>query len=171
MTFGWNSWTAFFVASAIIWFGVFCTFLPVIPGTLVTWIGVLVHRLWMGPDKSVSWLFVALGVVVVIAAQAMDYAVTLWGAKRFKTSWKGALGAILGGIVCVPLGPFGIFIGSIVAAMFFEWIEFRDKCRAIKAGVGTLISNLLSILGKLAMTVAYAVAFYYFLPVYPWSLF
>jgi uncharacterized protein len=170
MHFGWDIWLAFFVASAIIWSGVFCTFLPVIPGTLVTWLGVLIHRLWLGPERSVSWIFIGVGVVVVIAAQLMDYAVTLWGATRFKTSWKGALGAIIGGVAGVPLGPLGILLVSVLAAMLFEWIEFRDKARALKAGAGTLVANLLSMFGRLLLTISYAVAFYLFLPTYPWSV-
>jgi uncharacterized protein len=170
MHFGWDIWLALVVASAIIWGGVFCTFLPIVPGTLVTWLGVLIHRLWLGPEKSVSWIFIGVGVLVVIAAQAMDYAVQFWSAARFKTSWKGALGAIIGGVAGVPLGPLGILLFSIVFAMIFEWIEFRDKARAINAGVGTLVANLLSIMGKLALTVSYAVAFYIFLPTYPWSM-
>ena len=170
MTFGWNIWLAFIVVSAILWLGVFCTFLPVVPGTFVAWLGVLIHRLWMGPTRSVSWTFVIVGILVVALAQGLDYAVTFWGAKRFGTSWKGAFGAVLGGILCIPLGPFGIILGSIGLAMIFEWIEFRDKCQAIRAGMGTLVANLLAIAGKLVLTLSYVAAFYFFLPLYPWSL-
>jgi uncharacterized protein len=169
MSFGWEASGAFIVASAVIWLGVYCTLLPVVPGPLVTWLGVLLHRLWLGAD-SVSWIFVGVGLVLMIGAQVIDYAVTLWGVRRFGTSWKGGLGAILGGICGIPFGPLGIIVGSVVIAMLFEWIELRDKCRVLKTGVGTLVSNLAAIFAKLTLTAAYAVAFYIFLPVYPWSL-
>ncbi|HNX04681.1 MAG TPA: DUF456 domain-containing protein [Opitutales bacterium] len=169
-SFGWNSWTAFVVASAIIWLGVFCTLLPVIPGTVLTLAGVIVHRLWMGADESVSWWFVGIGVVVTLLSFAVDYAFTIWGTRRFGASWKGALGAIVGGVLGFPFGPLGIFLGSVAGSMIFEFIEVRDKCRALKAGVGTLVANLASILAKLVLTTAYAIAFYLCLPVYPWSL-
>ena len=170
LTLGWGCWGAFIVASVIIWLGVFCTLLPVVPGPIIAWIGVLVHRLWLGADESVSWTFLIVGLVLMIVAQLLDYAITYLGARRFGTSWKGGLGAVLGGLCGIPFGPLGIILGSVVLAMLFEWIEVRDKCRALKAGVGTLLANLAAIFAKLVLTAAFAVAFYYFLPIYPWSL-
>lgn len=169
-SFGWNSWTALIVASFVIWIGVFCTMLPVVPGTVVTWLGMVLHRLWMGPDESVSWWFLGAGIVVILLSFGADYAFTLWGTRRFGASWKGALGAFVGGILGIAFGPLGIFLFSIAGSMVFEFIEVRDKCRAVRAGVGTLVANLASILAKLVITSAYAVAFYLFLPAYPWSL-
>jgi uncharacterized protein len=169
-SFNWNGWTALLVASVIIWLGVFCTLLPVIPGTLLAWIGVLVHRIWMGPAESVPWWFVGVGALVVSLSFAVDYAFTFWGVRRFGASWKGALGAIVGGIIGIAFGPLGIFVFSVAGAMLFEFIEVRDKCRAVKAGFGTLVANLASILARLAMTTAYAAAFYLCLPAYPWSI-
>jgi uncharacterized protein len=170
MSFGWSEWGAFIVASAIIWIGVFATLLPIVPGTLITWVGVLVHRLWLGAEGSVSWWFIVIGLGVVALAQIADYAVTWFGARYFGASWKCALGAIIGGFAGVYFGPLGIILGSVLFAMIFEYIEVRDKCRAIKAGIGTLVANLLSIFGKLVLTAAYAVSFYFMLPRYPWSL-
>lgn len=169
MSFGWNEWGAFLVASVIIWIGVFATILPVVPGTFITWIGVLVHRLWLGED-SVSWWFVGIGLFIVVMSQMADYVVTWFGAKYFGASWKCAAGAILGGFVGLYFGPLGIILGSVLFAIVFEYIEVRDKCRAMKAGLGTLVANLLSIFGKLVVTAAYAITFYFMMPTYPWSL-
>jgi uncharacterized protein YqgC (DUF456 family) len=168
-SFDWSGWTAFLVASVILWLGVFCTLLPVIPGTLVTWIGVFVHKIWLG-DESVSWWFVGAGAVVTALSFGIDYLFTFYGVRRFGASWKGALGAVVGGFLGFAFGPLGIFLGSVAGAIVFEFIEVRDKCRALKAGMGTLVANLASILARLALTTAYAVAFYLCLPVYPWSL-
>lgn len=170
MSFGWSDWGAFILASLIIWLGVFSTLLPVVPGTLITWIGVLVHRLWLGADKSVPWWFLLVGVGVVVLSFLADYVVTWFGAKYFGASWKCALGAVAGGILGAYFGPLGIILGSVLLAMVFEYIEVRDKCRAIKAGVGTLVANILTLLGKLTLTATYAAAFYFVLPGYPWSL-
>jgi uncharacterized protein YqgC (DUF456 family) len=170
MSFGWSDWGAFIIASLVIWLGVFCTLLPVVPGTLITFLGVLVHRLWLGGDKSVPWWFLLVGVGVVVLAFLADYVVTWFGAKYFGASWKCALGAVVGGILGAYFGPLGIILGSILLAMVFEYIEVRDKCRAIKAGVGTLVANILTLFGKLVLTATYAAAFYFVLPVYPWSV-
>ena len=170
MSFGWADWAAFLVASAFLWIGVFSTLLPVVPGTLVTFIGVIVHRVWMGGERSVPLWFLVVGALVVVISFLADYVLTWFGAKYFGASWKCALGAILGGFIGVYFGPLGIILGSVILAMVFQYIEVRDKCAAIKAGVGTLVANLLSLFAKLVLTAAYAVAFYFVLPVYPWSL-
>jgi len=72
LTLGWGCWGAFIVASVIIWLGVFCTLLPVVPGPIIAWIGVLVHRLWLGADESVSWTFLIVGLVLMIVAHPDD---------------------------------------------------------------------------------------------------
>lgn len=165
----WNLWGAFLVASLILWLGVFCTLLPVLPGTMIAWLGVLVHRLWLGGSASVPWWFVALGLGLVIFAQLVDYLAVLWGARKFGTSWKGGLGAVVGALVGVFFGLPGLLIGPIVGAVLFEWIELRDKSRAMNAGIGTMLGGLAAIFLKLLMTVAYAGAFYFFLPFMPWN--
>jgi hypothetical protein len=141
-----SAWTAFIVACLIICFGVFATVLPVLPGTLIVWLGVLVHRLWMGED-SVSWPFVGVAFLLVVVAQVFDTILSIWGAKSFGSTWKGALGGIVGGLVGIFLGPMGMLVGTIVGAVLFEWIELRNSGRAAQAGLGTIF-GIISLLKK-----------------------
>ena len=168
-TFGWSTWGAFTVASVVIWTGVFCTLFPYVPGPLIAWAGVLVHRLWMHGD-SVSWWFVGLGFFLMLTAQFSGYALTLLKVRRFGVTWKCAVGALTGAAGGAFFGPLGIILGSFVLAMLFEWIDLRDKCRDTGADTTTLVANLVAVFCKVVMTAAYGVAFYLFLPVYPWSM-
>jgi len=164
----WNAWTAIVTTSLILFVGVLFTVIPVIPGTLIVWLGVLLHRVWMGPEASVTWTFILIGLTVVVFAQVLDILMTYWGAKRFGASWKGALGAALGGIVGLSLGPLGMIAGTFLGAVLFEWLNVRDHCRAVKAGVGTLVGTLAAMFAKLGLSVGLALCFYFYLPTFPW---
>ena len=55
------------LAAAILFFaaGIAASLVPVIPGTAIAWVGILVHKLWLY-DQSVSWSFVAVATFLMI---------------------------------------------------------------------------------------------------------
>ena len=113
--------------------GLIGSFVPVVPGSLLIWVGILVHKLWMGPE-SVSWSFVGWAACAVLLAQGLDVLCTWWGARRFGASWRGALGAVLGGLVGVlTLGLIGLVLGPVLGAITAELLSdrsLRDAGRA-----------------------------------------
>jgi len=145
----------------------FSNFIPIIPSTLVSWLGILIHRCIVGGDNSVTWNFIGWMFMLFILSQVLDFACTWWGAKKFGATWKGALGALIGGIVGVIfLNIPGIFIGPIVGAFLFEWLNFRTKTEAAKAGLGSLIGTFLAIGFKMGIMTTMIILFYTHLPDY-----
>lgn len=144
--------------------------LPILPGTLLVWVGVLIHKLWMG-DQSVSWQFVGIGAGIVALSYAADALFTWWGAKRFGASWKGALGAVVGGIVgAIFFTIWGMILGPIIGAVVVEYIDLRNHRQALRAGWGTFLGGLASMFVKLLLTVGLIGAFFMYLPDRPHSI-
>lgn len=141
--------------------------LPILPGTLLAWLGIVVHKLMLGP-ASVSWTFVIVGLGVVILSYAADALFTWWGARRFGATWKGALGAVIGGIVGMLFFNLpGIILGPIIGAVAVEWVNLRNHRQALRAGWGTFIGGVVSMIVKLALTAGLIVAFFFYLPATP----
>ena len=78
--------------------GAIGSFLPIIPGPLMGFLGILVFKLCV-PSIDLSWWTVAIFAVLAGVAQLVDLLFSWVGAKKFGATWKGALGAILGAIV------------------------------------------------------------------------
>lgn len=141
------------VVSIFFLIGFMGAFLPIIPNTFLIWLGILIHKLWVG-DNSVSWNFIFVITGLAILAQIIDWVCAYWGARRFGGSWRAGLGALIGIIV----GPFvltpfiGIIVGPIVGAIVGELLGGKSFGHASKAGFGTLVGGLIAFFVKLAIT-------------------
>jgi uncharacterized protein YqgC (DUF456 family) len=139
--------------------------LPVLPGTIIAWLGLLVHKLWMGGQSVPWWYVLAVGLGIVALTYLADAVFTWWGARRFGASWRGALGALVGGVVgLVFFGPLGIILGPIVGAVLVEWWHHKDHEKALRAGWGAFLGGLASMAVKLALTLVLIVGFFIYLP-------
>lgn len=139
------------------------TFLPLIPGTMIIWLGIFIDKMWMG-NQSISWNLFAMLTGLALLAQLLDWSLTYWGARKFGGSWRGGIGAIAGLII----GPFiftpflGIFLGPILGAIIGELLGGRPMRRATKAGLGTVIGGLLAFIFKVAINCFIIGIFYYY---------
>lgn len=147
--------------SALFFIGVVGSFLPVIPGCIIVWVGILVYKLVL-PD-SISWTFVLLTGGLTVFAQVLDYLCTYWGAKKFGGSWRGGIGALLGALI----GPFvltpliGLILGPVIGAVLGEISAGKNMKESGKAGFGTLVGGFVSFVLKLGVAVL-MVAWFYF---------
>lgn len=146
---------ALVIASVLLLLGGFCTFLPMMPGPLLSWFGLLVcHVLW--PEGPVGVLTLAGAMLLVLLAKAVDFVAGFLGARRHGASWAGAWGALVGGLVFSALGLFtgvGIVVcallGPAVGAVAGEWLFGRAWREALKAGWGTFVGFAFSVLFNL----------------------
>lgn len=148
------------IASSLIMLGLLGTALPVLPGTVVAFTGIALHKLMLG-DASVSWGFVAGALILTILTLLIDIWANWWGARRFGASWKGALGAVLGGMAGLLFFSIpGLILGPIVGAVLFELLDNRSGGEAALAGFGTVVGSVVAFGLKLSMTAAMAIGFY-----------
>ena len=133
--------------------GVAGSILPGLPSTPVVLIAAIAHKIYFGPAGAAWWVIGVLTLFTVLSL-VMDYAASVYGAKRLGATWRGAVGAILGGLIGLFFNLPGILLGPFVGAALFEMAGGREWKGASKAGVGATLGLLAGALGKLACCVA-----------------
>ena len=133
--------------------GVAGSILPGLPSTPVVLIAALAHKIYFG-SASASWWVIGVLALFTVLSLGMDYAASVFGAKRLGATWRGAVGAILGGLIGLFFNLPGILLGPFVGAALFEMAGGREWRGASKAGVGATLGLLAGALGKLACCIA-----------------
>lgn len=122
--------------------------LPFLPGVPIAWLGLFVYALVTGFSKiSLTIVLVFLGLTIL--AMLIDFVLPLWGAKRYRASRYGIVGALIGLVVGFFVGPFGIILLPLAGAFLGEIIKSREADQAIKSVLGVLVGTLANILIKI----------------------
>ena len=126
--------------------------IPGIPGTPLALIAAVAHRLYFGQTSVNNTV---LFVLILLAALALvfDFLDSALGAKKFGATWRGVVGAVVGGIVGLFFSLPGIILGPFVGATVFEMIGDKEFKQAAKAGAGAVIGLALGVIGKSAVCV------------------
>ena len=133
--------------------GVVGSILPGIPSTPVVLVAAIGHKLYFGETGAAWWVIGVLGGFTVLSL-VMDYVATVYGARRLGATWRGAVGAIVGGLIGGLLFNLpGFVLGPFVGAVGFEMAGGREIKEASKAGVGAMLGLLAGALGKVACCV------------------
>jgi len=135
--------------------GIAGSVLPVIPGTPISWLGLII--LFLAPSLEFDWVFISITGVVAIAIYILDYIIPAIGTKKFGGSKAGAWGAIIGLFVGIfaPI-PLGILIGPFVGALIGELVVNKTESKlALKAAFGSFIGFLTSTFIKFFATCVY----------------
>ena len=156
-------WITLSVATLIFMFGLVGSLLPVVPGSFIVWLGVIVHRLWMGADASVTWKIVILTGILTLFGQIVDFLMGIWGARKFGASWKGAVGALVGAFVgfFVPPPLFWLIVGPIAGAVVGELAAGRTFREGGKAGVGTVVGGIIAFALKFGISMCVIALFFF----------
>lgn len=156
-------WITLSVATLIFMFGLVGSLLPVVPGSFIVWLGVIMHRLWMGADASVTWKIVILTGILTLFGQIVDFLMGIWGARKFGASWKGAVGAFVGAFVgfFVPPPLFWLIVGPIAGAVVGELAAGRTFREGGKAGVGTVVGGIIAFALKFGISMCVIALFFF----------
>ena len=128
--------------------------LPVFPGTTLILAAAVIHRLMLGPEKSIGWRTIALLILLTLVSYLIDFLGTYFGAKYFGATKWGTFGAIIGAVVGLFFGIIGLFVGPVIGAIAGELIAGKNAIDAGRAGWGSLLGNLAGIFGKLTIALA-----------------
>jgi hypothetical protein len=124
--------------------GLIGAFLPVLPGPITGWVGLLLLHLTKTVPQDYTFLGITLAVAILI--WLLDYIIPAMGTKRYGGSKYGIYGTTIGlilGLIFFP--PFGIIIGPFVGAFVGELMfDSSDSKRAFKAAKGSFIGFLFS---------------------------
>jgi len=129
--------------------GLIGTVLPIFPGTTIILAAAVIHRMMLGSEQSVSWITIAVLVLLTVASYAFDFLGSYFGAKYFGATRWAAFGAVVGAVVGIFFGIMGLFVGPVIGAVAGEFIAGKRMIDAGRAGWGSLLGNLGAMVGKL----------------------
>src|SRR6266540_2682307 len=141
------------LALFVMCFGLAGSVLPGIPSTPLVMLVAIGHRLWFGAAGASNLVLIILGLLMVMSL-VMDYVASMYGAKRLGATWRGVLGAVVGGLVGIFFALPGIIVGPFLGALLFEMMGGREWKPAARAGLGAVVGLFIGALGKLACCVA-----------------
>ena len=140
--------------------GIIGSFLPILPGPITSWVGLLLLHLTKAVPQNWTLLGITLAIAVIIFF--LDYFIPAMGTKRFGGTKYGVYGTTIGLIIGLlsPI-PFGILIGAFVGALVGELIyDSKDTNRAIKASFGAFLGFLASATIKFSISMVFLVLFF-----------
>lgn len=128
--------------------GLFGVLVPVIPGVLVAWLGLFIFAIGTGFER-ISILATVIFFVVILLTFAVDFFAPMLGARKYKASRWGIIGASLGSLAGIlTLGLAGIVVGPFLGAMLGELIAGRTGGKAVRIAFGTLLGIIFGTLFK-----------------------
>ncbi|WP_445955574.1 DUF456 domain-containing protein [Yeosuana sp.] len=142
------------VSALCIVIGLIGSFLPIIPGPPLSWIGLLLLHLTKSVQMNVT-LLVITGIIALIIF-VLDYLIPAMGTKKFGGSKAGMIGTIIGLILGLisPI-PGGVILGPFLGAFIGEMLNKNDSKLAFKAAVGSFIGFLASTFIKFMVAIIY----------------
>lgn len=141
----------FIIALLIMLVGLAGNVLPGLPGTPLVLVAAVLHRLYFG-QASVGNIMLLVLVLLTAVAIALDYLAGAIGAKKFGATWRGAVGAVAGGLIGLFFSIPGIILGPFIGATLFEMAGGQQFKPAAKAGAGAMAGLLVGAVGKLSLS-------------------
>lgn len=142
--------------------GIIGSFIPVIPGPPLSWLGLLL--LYNTEEVPFDLWFIVVTGAIALLATLLDYYLPVVGTKKYGGSKRGVWGAIIGLFVAVffpILGPFGILIWPFLGAFLWELSQQKSQKNALRAAWGSFVGFLAGTLIKLGISLVYAGIFMY----------
>ena len=140
--------------------GLIGSFLPVLPGPLTSWLGLLI--LYFTSIVPMNYTFLGITLAIAILIWILDYIIPAIGTKRFGGSAYGVYGTTIGLLIGLfsPI-PFGILLGAFLGAFIGEMLhDKKNTRRAFRASIGSLLGLITSATIKFTVAVVYAVLFF-----------
>lgn len=140
-----------FASAALIVIGLAGTVLPLLPGTLLVWGGILLGA-WIDDYTRVSVGTVVATTVLAVLAWALDFVAGLLGAKRVGASKLALVGAALGTVVGISMGLVGVLFMPLVGAAIGEYWAQKNQQRAAKVALATWVGLMVGMVAKVVLS-------------------
>ena len=133
--------------------GMVGSFVPIIPGPMTSWFGLLVLNFTDAVNFNLQFLAITLIIAIVISA--MDYIIPIIWVKKLGGSSDGAevfIGLMTGIVI---MGPIGIFFGGFIGAIAGEMMNGKKLTDSFKPALGSLIGILIGSGIKFCLSLIY----------------
>jgi len=139
------------VSAILIVAGLAGTVLPLLPGTLLVWAGLLLGA-WIDDFTRVSVGTVVFITVLAALAWALDFVAGLMGAKRAGASKLALVGAAAGTVLGLLMGLIGVLFMPLIGAAIGEYWAQKDQQRAAKVALATWLGMMLGMVAKVVIS-------------------
>lgn len=131
------------IAAVFMVLGILGSFLPVLPGVPLSWIGLLIF--YLIPGIGLNYLFLGITLAITILIYVLNLLIPAYGAKRFGGSKKGMIGATIGLVIGIfaPF-PFAVIVCPFLGAFIGEIINKSTSKTAIRAAFGSFLGLMAS---------------------------
>ncbi len=123
--------------------GILGTFLPVLPGLLLSLCGLLIYK--FGTDSSLSMVYIWIFVFLTLLSIILNYVIPARTNRKYGGTRWGSAGSVIGtilGMFFIPV-PFGFLIGMFLGVFVGELLhDAKDKKKAWNSTKGALIGFL-----------------------------
>ncbi|WP_226064052.1 DUF456 domain-containing protein [Kaistella polysaccharea] len=123
--------------------GIIGTFLPVLPGLLLSLCGLLIYK--FGTDAPISMIYIWIFVVLTALSAILNYVIPARTNRKYGGTRWGSVGSVIGtlvGMFFIPI-PFGFLIGMFLGVFIGELLhDSKDKKKAFNSTKGALIGFL-----------------------------
>ena len=133
------------------------SFLPIIPGPLTSWLGLL--SLHYTTKVEQDWYFLGWTLVIALIVMALDYVIPLLGTKALGGTKAGTIGSTIGMLLGLLFMPFGIIFGPFIGAFAGELSQNSDRKKALRAAFGSFIGFLTGVMIKFIVSFVYLLFF------------
>lgn len=120
--------------------GLLGTFLPVLPGLLLSLCGLLIYK--FGTDAPLSMVYIWIFVILTAVSTVLNYVIPAKTNRKYGGTRWGSIGSIIGtlaGIFFIPV-PFGFLIGMFLGVFIGELLhDSTDKKKAWNSTKGAFI--------------------------------
>ena len=134
--------------------GIAGSFLPIIPGPITSWLGLLI--LYLTKSIPINLTLLVITLLIAITITVLDYVIPSMGTKRFGGTRAGIIGTSIGLVVGLfaPIAG-GIIIGPFVGAFIGELLNKSNSKNALKAAFGSFLGFLASTFIKFMVAIIY----------------
>ncbi len=126
---------ALVVASLFFLIGLVGTLVPILPGALMIWLGMLLYALIAGFDQFSLYFFLSQA-LLALTVMGVDYLFAVMGSRYFGGTKAALWGAAIGLLVGVFFFPIGLLVGPFLGAALADLLFRRNPGQAVKSGLG-----------------------------------
>ncbi|WOC53001.1 hypothetical protein BPO_2354 [Bergeyella porcorum] len=123
--------------------GILGTFLPVLPGLLLSFCGLLIYK--FGADTDLPMVYIWIFGILTAISSVLNYIIPAKTTKKYGGTRWGSIGSVVGtflGMFFIPI-PFGFLIGMFLGVFIGELLhDNRDMNKALNATKGSLLGFL-----------------------------
>jgi len=128
-----------FLSIILLILGILGTFLPVLPGLVLSLAGLLIYK--YGTDADLSMLYIWTFVILTIASAVLNYVIPAKTNRKYGGTRWGSIGSVIGTIVGMFLPiPLGFLVGMFAGVFIGELLhDSKDMNKALKSTKGAFI--------------------------------